>query len=536
MIQPRFAALLLSVVTAAAVAPASVRAQARGSEIADLPAPGTCAVGYVWRQVDSADHVCVTPAQRNQGAIENAVAGLKNANGTCIAGYVWRQAEPADHVCVTTAQRAQAAAQNREGARHTLSSAASAPRVVGLSGVPKSPGPPAAIPRSVAEMAFEAKMRTLPKAHVTKHLLPLPYDPLTRRAKLRAQMQSKPRFALESGHFAANAAALSIVSTHPEILSRPVAMSADADIARLRLGGHVPGPPPTPSASPGAFARREVVASAIGPAALSTDFGAPVITSAIVDGLQDGPVLQGSTIQLIGQHLGGLSHVTNTPYGAIILMTVGDCSRGHLVPATNFAADGSSVEVDIPAQGQLDAPWVGDKRQAQLTVAYYTVGGVARHLLQFQPMIEAYNGYTGAIAFPPGDYVNNGEGLGFVVGTNTTLGQPIPREAIAPPNGARTSFSGTDTLGSGVHLANGFMLTGFVFSDVSDPPGQTGVVTAPAVGSTSGQALTTTVHFSGSAFGQSPPSNFAVALYSIEYTYSGPFGEPPTDALPKVSC
>ena len=54
-------------------------------------------------------------------------------------------------------------------------------------------------------------------------------------------------------------------------------------------------------------------------------------------------------------------------------------------------------------------------------------------------MIEAYNGYTGAIAFPPGDYVNNGEGLGFVVGTNTTLGQPIPREAIAPPNGARTS-------------------------------------------------------------------------------------------------
>jgi hypothetical protein len=31
--------------------------------------------GYVWRQVDATDHVCVTPAQRSEAAAENAVAG-----------------------------------------------------------------------------------------------------------------------------------------------------------------------------------------------------------------------------------------------------------------------------------------------------------------------------------------------------------------------------------------------------------------------------------------------------------------------------
>jgi len=137
MIRYCFVALVLSIATSVIV-PASARAQAPWLKIAsNQPAPGTCASGYVWRQVDAADHVCVTPAQRNQDVIENAVAGRTNTDGTCIAGYVWRQAEPTDHVCVTPAQRAQATAQNRAAPSHMLSLAA-----------PKSPGPPPTAPAS----------------------------------------------------------------------------------------------------------------------------------------------------------------------------------------------------------------------------------------------------------------------------------------------------------------------------------------------------------------------------------------------------
>jgi hypothetical protein len=81
---------------------------------------GRCLQGYVWREANQADHVCVTPAERSQVAADNAAAPSRWVNGpygphTCIGGYVWREAfhfPSLDDVCVTPAQRSQAAADN----------------------------------------------------------------------------------------------------------------------------------------------------------------------------------------------------------------------------------------------------------------------------------------------------------------------------------------------------------------------------------------------------------------------------------------
>ena len=116
MIRLGLFSLFLSIIATVMLVPASVRATAT--------APATCMEGYVWRQADATDHVCVTPAQRDQAASENAATGLKNADGTCVQGYVWRQANPTDHVCVTPAQRSQFAAENAAEASHTVSVAA----------------------------------------------------------------------------------------------------------------------------------------------------------------------------------------------------------------------------------------------------------------------------------------------------------------------------------------------------------------------------------------------------------------------------
>jgi len=75
--------------------------------------PGTCITGYVWREANPVDHVCVTPDVRAQAAADNAAAsGRVVPVGTCINGYVWREASATDHVCVIPAVRSQAAADN----------------------------------------------------------------------------------------------------------------------------------------------------------------------------------------------------------------------------------------------------------------------------------------------------------------------------------------------------------------------------------------------------------------------------------------
>lgn len=93
--------------------------------IVPLPyGPDTCAQGYVWRDAFAGDHICVTPASRNQAASDNAAAASRvdpqGAWGpnTCVNGYVWRVARPSDLVCVTPAVRDQTATENANPNAH----------------------------------------------------------------------------------------------------------------------------------------------------------------------------------------------------------------------------------------------------------------------------------------------------------------------------------------------------------------------------------------------------------------------------------
>jgi hypothetical protein len=165
MVELRFVAICFSVATAIVVMPQSARAQAFGSKIAAEP-ESRCATGYIWRQADTADHVCVTPAQREQVVAENAVPGLQSASGTCITGYVWREADATDHVCVTPSQRAQAAAQNRVAATHVLASAASVPGTLGKSVVSRASLSSSTAPRTLGSLTLAQRLRLDPRTVV----------------------------------------------------------------------------------------------------------------------------------------------------------------------------------------------------------------------------------------------------------------------------------------------------------------------------------------------------------------------------------
>lgn len=85
--------------------------------------PDRCIQGYVWREANSNDHVCVTGAIRDQTAQENSLAESRRSPtggaygpDTCLSGYVWREAYSGDHVCVPGASRDQAAADNAQAA------------------------------------------------------------------------------------------------------------------------------------------------------------------------------------------------------------------------------------------------------------------------------------------------------------------------------------------------------------------------------------------------------------------------------------
>ena len=91
------------------------------------PVPGTCLVGFVWRQAIPADHVCVPPDHRNLAARQNTdAASHRLPNGgasgpdTCRPGFVWRDAFVNDHVCVTPAEHTQSAEDNRLGPSRTV--------------------------------------------------------------------------------------------------------------------------------------------------------------------------------------------------------------------------------------------------------------------------------------------------------------------------------------------------------------------------------------------------------------------------------
>ncbi|RZL84962.1 MAG: hypothetical protein EOP32_01560 [Rhodococcus sp. (in: high G+C Gram-positive bacteria)] len=84
----------------------------------------TCKQGFVWREAMSNDHVCVSPEQRSQAALDNSLsAEREEPNGgawgphTCRQGFVWRVVVANDLVCVTPATRDRVAADNAVAAQ-----------------------------------------------------------------------------------------------------------------------------------------------------------------------------------------------------------------------------------------------------------------------------------------------------------------------------------------------------------------------------------------------------------------------------------
>jgi hypothetical protein len=136
----RMTAGLLVASLVCALAPTAAHAQPARSD--------ACRPGYVWREALPGDHVCVTPATREQAAQDNSQADTRRqpAGGaygpnTCLDGYVWREARPGDVVCVKPETRAQTAADNREAAARRAAAAPAAP-----SAPPSAPSAPSAPP------------------------------------------------------------------------------------------------------------------------------------------------------------------------------------------------------------------------------------------------------------------------------------------------------------------------------------------------------------------------------------------------------
>jgi M6 family metalloprotease-like protein len=78
--------------------------------------PLTCKEGYVWRAADHLDYVCVTPANRQAAADENAAAASHRSGSGCAHNYVERGAYPGDNVCVTQSEHDQAQSDNKAAA------------------------------------------------------------------------------------------------------------------------------------------------------------------------------------------------------------------------------------------------------------------------------------------------------------------------------------------------------------------------------------------------------------------------------------
>jgi hypothetical protein len=88
------------------------------------PAPGTCKQGFVWRQANPEDHICVLLVSRQQAVNDNASAPqytvkTNQVPAPCKQGYVWRNANAQDHVCVSPAVRTQTLEENQQAPSRT---------------------------------------------------------------------------------------------------------------------------------------------------------------------------------------------------------------------------------------------------------------------------------------------------------------------------------------------------------------------------------------------------------------------------------
>lgn len=88
------------------------------AKVAPLAAE-SCRAGFVWREANAADHVCVPAATRTLAAQQNRLGPGRRAGGgagnadACKQGFIWRQADTADHVCVTPGEHKQVEFDNR---------------------------------------------------------------------------------------------------------------------------------------------------------------------------------------------------------------------------------------------------------------------------------------------------------------------------------------------------------------------------------------------------------------------------------------
>lgn len=113
-------ALAFAAVIAFGCAIAPVRSETADSIMARAKAAkreAVCVGGFVWREANETDLVCVAPPARDRVAGENRLAGERRIGGaygpdTCRAGFVWREAYPNDHVCVPPASRDLARQEN----------------------------------------------------------------------------------------------------------------------------------------------------------------------------------------------------------------------------------------------------------------------------------------------------------------------------------------------------------------------------------------------------------------------------------------
>jgi hypothetical protein len=96
--------------------------------------PDYCIQGYVWREAQPGDHVCVTPARRAEVNKENGLGASRRQPGggaygsdTCLQGFVWREAYSGDHVCVPPSSRTRAGEENRIAFERRIGGAAYGP-------------------------------------------------------------------------------------------------------------------------------------------------------------------------------------------------------------------------------------------------------------------------------------------------------------------------------------------------------------------------------------------------------------------------
>jgi hypothetical protein len=82
-------------------------------------AANDCKTGFVWRQANADDKVCVPPNTHEETLQENAMAADRRSPtggaygpNTCLPGFVWREAYPNDVVCVPGYSRERARYDN----------------------------------------------------------------------------------------------------------------------------------------------------------------------------------------------------------------------------------------------------------------------------------------------------------------------------------------------------------------------------------------------------------------------------------------